>query len=130
MYILVNKTDNCILETLSNIDIIDEKWVRSSHGALMQLDMIDVVEVESVPESAKYYIDKTFLSQSEHNKLKKRPNYVARVKQLVRAKYPDVDTELAILRKRIAGIDVSNEFDAYNNYVEDCKTQAKSEFGI
>ena len=52
------------------------------------------------------------------------------VKELVRVKYPDADTELAILRKHSAGIDVNGEFESYNEYVESCKSQAKSELGI
>ena len=39
---------------------------------------------------------------------------------LIRRKYSS-DDESAIVRKKLAGIDKLNEFDAYNTYVESCK---------
>jgi len=130
MYIIVSKQDKRIIETLASAEIVDSKWVKTAQNSLIQLDTVDVVEVESVLDDAEYYKDESFLTEVEHEKLQKRPAYIARVKQLVREKYSDADTELAILRKHSAGIDVNGEFEAYNEYVESCKAQAKAELVI
>ena len=50
------------------------------------------------------------------------------VVSLIREKYSE-DDEFAILRKNIAAIDVEG-FVAYNNFVEDCKTQVKLQLGL
>jgi len=55
MYIIVNKNNHCIVDTLQSKEIVDISWVRMSGGSLIQLDMVDVVEVESVPVDAIYY---------------------------------------------------------------------------
>jgi hypothetical protein len=49
--------------------------------------------------------------------------YKDRVIELVREEY-SVDDELAILRQRDTKID---EFNAYNLFVEECKSQARRE---
>ena len=50
------------------------------------------------------------------------------VVSLIREKYSE-DDEFAILRKNIAAIDVER-FTAYNNFVEDCKSQVKLQLGL
>lgn len=129
MYIIVNKQSKSIVATLVNVEIVDNKWVKSYYDSFILLDNVDIVEVESVPHDAIYYIDETFVSETEYDNLQKRPAYIERVKELVRVKYADADTELAILRKHLAGIG-NNEFEYYNEYVEDCKARAKEELGI
>ena len=47
--------------------------------------------------------------------------YKAKIVELVRAKY-DVDDEFAILRQRESK---SDQFEEYNEYVEDCKAPAR-----
>ncbi len=51
------------------------------------------------------------------------PTYETRVVELIRMRYT-VDDELAILRQRDTKPD---EFAEYNDYCEQCKTQAKEE---
>ena len=51
------------------------------------------------------------------------PTYEERVVELIRVRYT-VDDELAILRQRDTKPD---EFAEYNDYCEQCKTQAKEE---
>ena len=48
------------------------------------------------------------------------------VENLIRERY-SVSAELAILRQRDTK---PEEFEAYNTYVEECKTKAKEELGI
>lgn len=50
-------------------------------------------------------------------------SYEDLVNKLVKERYSDSE-EFAILRKAING--VTDEFVAYNTYVEECKTQAKA----
>lgn len=50
----------------------------------------------------------------------------ARVVELVREKY-SVSQEFAILRKKMAGLG-DEEFNEYNEYVEQCKVKAREEF--
>ena len=52
------------------------------------------------------------------------PTYETMVDFLISLKYSKSE-ENAILRKKIANIDTSNEFDDYNAYAEECKTLAK-----
>lgn len=54
--------------------------------------------------------------------------YPQLVVQYIRERY-SADDETALLRKRLAGLDV-NEFSEYNYYCEQCKTRAKQELGI
>ena len=56
------------------------------------------------------------------------PTYDTMVNFLVELKYSKSE-ENAILRKKLANLDTSNEFDTYNTYVEECKTLAKNLFG-
>ena len=49
--------------------------------------------------------------------------YAQRVVELVRVRY-DINSELAILRQRTSK---KAEFNAYNEYVEQCKAQARAE---
>ena len=55
--------------------------------------------------------------------------YSSLVVKLIRARYSQ-DEENAILRKKIANIDLKNEFENFNAYVEDCKVIAKKELEI
>ena len=52
--------------------------------------------------------------------------YEERVIELIRLKY-SINEELAILRQRDTK---PEEFEEYNNYCEQCKTQAKKELGL
>ena len=56
---------------------------------------------------------------------KEYPTYDNIVVELVRLQY-SINDEAAIIRKKLAGIDIDNEFDNYNSYVEYCKLLAKS----
>ena len=55
-----------------------------------------------------------------------RIHYAALVNEKIRARY-DLSEELAILRQRDTK---PNEFEAYNAFVEQCKTEARREIGI
>ena len=55
--------------------------------------------------------------------------YSSLVVKLIRARYSQ-DEENAILRKKIANIDIKNEFENFNAYVEECKVIAKKELDI
>ena len=57
--------------------------------------------------------------------LKELPTYDNIVVELVRLQY-SINDESAIIRKKLAGIDIDNEFDNYNSYVEYCKLLTKS----
>lgn len=59
MFISVDKNYR-IIDTIQVAEIVDNTWVKSSHGSLIQLDTVDVVEVDSVPENANYYKDGKF----------------------------------------------------------------------
>lgn len=52
-----------------------------------------------------------------------KPTYEERVEQLIRERY-SLNEELAIQRQRDTKVD---EFNAYYEYCEDCKTKAKEE---
>ena len=56
---------------------------------------------------------------------KEYPTYDNIVVELVRLQY-SINDEAAIIRKKLAGIDIDNEFDNYNSYVKYCKLLAKS----
>ena len=56
-----------------------------------------------------------------------RKMYAALVNEKIRARY-DQSAENAILRKAIAGLDME-EFNAFNAFAEQCKTEAKRELG-
>lgn len=58
----------------------------------------------------------------------KEEQYRLLVVQYIRERY-SADDETAILRKRLAGLDVE-EFGEYNYYCEQCKQRAKQELGI
>ena len=60
--------------------------------------------------------------------LAKNTIYSPLVVQKIRLRYSQND-ENAILRKAIAGIGME-EFQEYNNYVEQCKQEARAELGI
>lgn len=56
------------------------------------------------------------------------PTYETLVDFLVKLNY-SASEENALLRKKIANLDNSHEFDIYNAYVEECKTLAKELLG-
>jgi hypothetical protein len=58
----------------------------------------------------------------------KKELYKKRVRMLISQQF-DIEDELAIIRKKSAGAD-TNEFRNYNDYVEQCKAQAKLELGL
>ena len=53
----------------------------------------------------------------------KNQQYESLVVAMIREKYSQ-NEENAILRKKLAGLD-NGEFEAYNTYVEDCKSKIK-----
>lgn len=56
--------------------------------------------------------------------------YSALVNEKVRARYSQSD-ENAILRKKLANMTGAQaEFDEFNTFVEQCKTEARAEIGI
>jgi hypothetical protein len=130
MFIIVDKETSKIIDILENKQIVDEMWIMTTHNSLIQLDMVDVIEVESITDNSKYYKDNIFTSYDPIQYQHTINQYTSRVKELVKLQYIDADTEIAILRKYIAGIDIKNEFDDYNIYVESCKLKAKQEFGL
>jgi hypothetical protein len=123
--IVANKQDGCII-SVNYAEIVNGSLVKISDDTFIPLDMVDIFYVDTIPEGSIYYKDGIF---SIVNPIITN-QYVSRVKQLVKLKYPDSDSEIAILRKYTAGIDIKNEFEVYNNYVESCKIQAKEEFGL
>ena len=54
-----------------------------------------------------------------------KKQYENQIVALIRKKYSQ-DEENAILRKKLANIDHNNEFEEYNNYVEECKVKVKA----
>lgn len=69
--------------------------------------------VEEVPTEAMPYVED-------------KRTYEQKVEDYVRERY-SVSAELAILRQRDVKPD---EFDEYNTYVEECKSQIKSNVGV
>ena len=130
MNILVNKSNYKIIDTVETVEVISDKWIKSSHGSLIQLDTIEIFEVDNVPENAEYYYNNQFTNYNPIEYQIITNQYILKVKELVRQKYKDADSEIAILRKYTAGIDFKNEFEEYNSYVESCKLQAKEETGL
>ena len=63
----------------------------------------------------------------KNNKIDEAYNVL--VVEYIRKKYSQ-NEENAILRKKLANIDVKNEFTTYNAYVEKCKIKAKETLGI
>ena len=49
---------------------------------------------------------------------------IFQIKYLQKSKKYSQNEENAILRKKLAGLD-NGEFEAYNTYVEDCKSKIK-----
>lgn len=47
------------------------------------------------------------------------------VVSFIRQQYSEND-ELALLRKKIANLDINNEFNIYNSFVEECKVNANN----
>ncbi len=56
---------------------------------------------------------------------KELPTYDNIIGSLIMLRY-SINDESAIIRKKLAGIDIDNEFDKYNSHVEYCKLLAKS----
>lgn len=82
MYIVASKHDGQIIETFSTLEVIDGKWIRSSFGSLMQLDMVDVVEVENTPEGKNYYHNKAFHTSAKEDHDKQREDITKALKTL------------------------------------------------
>ena len=68
MIIITNKETNKITEILNELEIIENTWVKSNVGSLIHLDMINVHEVESVPQGAQYYKNNRFYSVDPESK--------------------------------------------------------------
>ena len=83
MWVLIDKRTDRIIEPQDAIEIVDSFWVKSNHGSLIQLDMIDLVEVDLVPKNAEYYKDNTFYN--------KHPNEVIAEKEEIKKQLEDID---------------------------------------
>lgn len=55
--------------------------------------------------------------------------YGQEVTKRIRSTYSSSD-ELAIIRKKLAGLDANNEFETYNEVVENIKAQVKQELEL
>lgn len=99
---------------------------------------------EKCGKITRFYYNETFVDVADYNGEKETtrkqymydciecyngtPTYETMVNFLIEQKYSKSE-ENAILRKKIANLDTSNEFDAYNAYAEECKTLAKQLLG-
>lgn len=54
MFLICDKSGR-IIESLGAKEIVDTHWIRSSKGSLIQLDMVDVIEVDSMPSNKQFY---------------------------------------------------------------------------
>jgi len=59
MLIITNKNFK-ILNVLDTIEFVDTNWVKLHGDNLIQLDMVIITEVESIPEDVEYYKDGVF----------------------------------------------------------------------
>jgi hypothetical protein len=82
MYIITDN-DYRIIDTLETKEIVDEKWIKSAHGSLIQLDRVDVVEIESVPENTKYYKDGKFS--------RRHPEEITKDAETIQKQLDDID---------------------------------------
>lgn len=130
MFIIVDKNLYKIIDSTVEQNIIDQNWIQTSQGSLIQLDMVNIYDIDNIPEDANYYYNGEFINYDPIEYQSKIDKYTNRVKELIKLKYVDSDTEIAILRKYTAGIDSKNEFADYNTYVEACKLKAKQEFDL
>lgn len=83
MYILINRLTKRIIEQLPVIETVDNFWVKSNEGSHIQLDTVDIVEVDSVPNGANYYIDGKFT--------KNPPDVVAKQKESLQSQLDELD---------------------------------------
>ncbi len=107
MYIITDK-EYRIIDTLQTLNIVDNTWVKSAHGSFIQLDMIIVSEVESVPENAEYYKDGKFT--------RRHPDLVKQDEKEIQKQLDELDKksirdaedlcELLIKRGLIAEVDI------------------------
>jgi hypothetical protein len=72
--------------------------------------IVDVPDIEPIPKTEEEL----------------RQEYENLVVGNIREKYSESE-ELALHRKKLAGLDTENEFDAYNLYVEICKDRARQQ---
>ena len=102
-------------EDLSNID-----FVISANG------MAIVKELVEVEKERPYYTCDLVVNESPNKAELIERQYENKVSALIRKKY-SLNAELAILRQRDTK---PEEYQAYNEYAEQCKAIAKQEFGI
>ena len=81
-------------------------------------------------ENGSYYVNYNIVELNgsfewDYLLFKEYPTYDNIVVELVRLQY-SINDEAAIIRKKLAGININDEFGEYNSYVENCKLIAKS----
>lgn len=119
-YIAYNKENNRVAY------VGDKKPVAVSDG-------LDLLNVKTIPEKYDFLtvengeVVANFVTLTEEQIAEqKQTEYEEKVDRLVRARY-SLSNELAILRQRDTK---PEEFEAYNAYVEECKTLAKTECNL
>ena len=118
-----------IIKHIPEQQAVEEKWhyeyINFSSGGQSRKKVVDVEGVNYIPahiETEQIFVYCLY-TQEELEKLKQE-NYEALIISKIRQKYT-LDQELAILRQRETK---PEEFAEYNNYVEECKVEAKKEF--
>lgn len=119
----------CIKENEFNPSLLNQKWCNEKFATEMGYTIVEIEEkyndccFEDFNEDLTFNVDKynarKLKNQQEKNDLKYENKIVSKIRQ----KY-SVNQELAILRQRDTKPD---EFAEYNEYVEQCKAEAKSE---
>jgi len=64
MFLICDKSGR-IIESLGNKEIVDNTWIRNSKGTLLQLDLVDVYEIDSMPNNKSFYHDGKFSDYSK-----------------------------------------------------------------
>ena len=64
MFLICDKSGK-IIESLGNKEIVEDKWIRSSKGSLIHIDIVDVHEVDSMPNNKEFYHGGKFSNYSK-----------------------------------------------------------------
>lgn len=96
-----------------------------NNGKWMVIDGIEILV-----EPSESWIESNQPQKTADQLLEYKQNqYRQKVAELVSQRY-SIAAELAIVRKKMAGIDTKDEFTAYNDFVETVKATVKSDVGL
>lgn len=130
MFVLIDKnTRKKLFESSDDLVYLTPNHilVNKDGNKCIQADMVEVVEVNSIPEECYeccYYSNGKLVNYDPIEYESKQKEYKEHIKALIRERY-SADDELAIIRKKVAGTDTKKEFEDYHAYAEQCKTKAK-----